>query len=110
MQDYVDETAAAQAVGTELLSDHREERREFPRTLVKAALTGSAAAADMVVEIFIGDTYVGRISNQRTGLVVLDLSDWKFIGRTITPNQRLSFRVADAGATNVARVHFVTLP
>jgi hypothetical protein len=110
MRDRATEGSAASAVNTDLMADHREERREFPRVLKAVALTGSAAAGDAEVEIYIGDAYVGRITNQRTGSEILDLADWQPIGRRVLPNQKIMARISDAGATNVLVFHFVTLP
>lgn len=110
MRDRAVEASAASAVGGDLMADHREERREFQRLLKAVAVTGSAAAGDAEVEIYIGDAYVGRIQNVVTGTVVTDLSHWQPINRLIAPNQKLMARISDAGATNVLVFHFITVP
>jgi hypothetical protein len=110
MRDRASVAAATAIVGYDLMTGHRENRREFPREIVAVALTGSAAAGDAEAELYIGDVYIGRITNQRTGSEVLDLADWQPIGRQILPVQRLMARVTDAPATNPLVFHFITRP
>lgn len=109
-QDYAEDLAAVAVVGRDMMQGHRMERTPYMRNLVKIALTGSAAAADAEIEVNIGDLYVGRVPNNRTGTVVLDEADWKVIGRMIRPNEKLMARVTDAASTNPLRFHFVTVP
>lgn len=110
MRERAVESSPGSAVGVDLMSGHREQSRGFARGFVGAALTGSAAAGDAEVKIYVGDTYVGRITNQRTGSEVLDVVDWQKIGRVIPPGENLRAEISDAGATNVLIFHFVTEP
>jgi len=110
MRDRATETAAASAVSTDLMANHRQATRGFPRGLQAVALTGSAAAGDAGVEIYIGDTYAGRVTNQRTGSEVLDVVDWMPIGKVVPPGELIQARIVDAGATNVLVFHFITQP
>lgn len=114
-QDYADEASAGQAIGTDILDGHREQQREFNRVIEAIALTGSAAAGDMVIELFLGNDYKGRVTNTRTGTVILDLADWKPLGQggrglVVPANQKIHAFVSDAGATNIGRFHFITRP
>lgn len=109
-QDYAEEASAASNVGTDMMVGHRFERTPYMRILDRVALTGSSSAGDMEVEIYIGDRYVGRVNNNRTGTVILDEADWKGIGAKILPNEKLMVRISDSGATNVGRFHFITVP
>lgn len=109
-QHHVDEASAGSAVGTDLLQDHREQVRNRPRLLRAVALTGSAAAGDAEVEIYVGNVRLGAVPNNRTGTVVLDLSDWRTFNTRIPAGEKLHAFISDAGATNALRLHFVTAP
>ncbi len=109
-RERAEETSAARPVGTNLMEDHRDSSRGFPRALVAVALMGSAAAGDAEIKVFIGDEYIGRIQNIRTGTVIGDLADWQPLTGMIAAGEQLRAEISKAGGTNILVFHYITRP
>ena len=104
--DYAAESAAANAVGTNLMSGHTHQISNRARVLNRVALVGSAAADDAAVEVKIGNEVITRLGNTRTGTALLDEVDWKGVDYVIEASEPFNAIIVDAGATNVLRFHF----
>jgi len=107
----VAESSAGSAVGTNLMTGEEDEIKPFPRFLQGVALTGSAAAGDAAVDIYIGDTVVAKnVPNARTGGVVVAQDDIVPVNRPIPPGSKLRVLVSDSGSTNVLYAHLFISP
>tara|TARA_Y100000310_G_C20676205_1_gene813198 strand:+ start:2301 stop:2675 length:375 start_codon:yes stop_codon:yes gene_type:complete len=90
--------AATAVVGYDLLRDEGFKSAQFERRIVAAGLTGSAAAGDTEVELFIGSVSIGTLFNSATGF---NNRDSLFrLGENVPPNAAISAVVRDAPATN----------
>jgi hypothetical protein len=108
----VHESAAASAVGTDLLDGHRGQQSGRMRVIKFAGLVGSAAEGDAAVDLYYGDVYVGTIYNSSEGanIAVKADADLKPVGGgLICPaNTPIHALVTDAGATNILALTLVT--
>lgn len=102
--------ATGDAVNSDQLdTDNADKRRPWPRTIVSAGYTGSAAVGDSELAIFIESTEVARIQNSRTGLAPNndDMQAWAV---PVPPNAAIRALVITAPTTNAARLKLVTVP
>lgn len=101
------ESAAASAVGSVLNNGQRGQNGPRSRRVNRIRVGGSAAAGDAKVDLFYGDTYIGRFTNTIAGAVAAiawdQLRDNQFPDpKWITsPGEFINVIIADAGATNV---------
>lgn len=95
--------AATAVVGYDLLKDHRRQQVEGIRVITDIKITGSAAAGDTEVELFVGDEYIGNFFNTATGFGNLD--DVQDFGDTLVyPGEKIHLYVKDAPSTNPINV------
>jgi len=104
MPNYMASVAAATAiVGYDILKDLVWARSPSDRLLTGVGVTGSAAALDTEVEIFIDEIRVGNFFNQATGVPNNDnLMDIEDLG--VPAGAQLRCLVKDAPATNPINV------
>ena len=90
--------AATAVVGYDLIEGNSLKQSDKPRSLIAAALAGSAAALDTVVDLFVGQVKVGGMYNSAVGA---PNRDHLFrIGVYVPANQEVHAYVVDAPATN----------
>ena len=90
--------AATAVVGYDLIEGNSLKQSDKPRSLIAAALAGSAAALDTLVDIFVGQVKVGAMYNSAVGA---PNRDHLFrIGVYVPANQEIHAYVVDAPATN----------
>lgn len=111
--DTILESAAAEhAAGIDMLDGEHVAVSRRLRALRFIGLVGSAAIADMSVEIFIGDKRVGEFYNTTAGASKVPTANVDLIpvGRTvlIPPGTRLSAMVKTASGTNAGCLTVVT--
>ncbi len=107
----VAEATAASDVNTDMLQGDLDAVRPYPRKLSGFALTGSAAAGDSAVAVFIGDTRVAaNIPNARAGGVVQIRTDVLGINKIVPPNTALRVLIVTPGNTNVLFAHLFLSP
>lgn len=102
------EAAAASAVGTMLNNGQRGQSGSGrPRRVNRIRVGGSAAAGDAKIDLFYGDTFIGRFTNTAAGAVAAiawdavrdnQFPDPKWVA---SPGEFINCIIADAGATNV---------
>ena len=95
-------TAAATAViGFDLMDSAPKGMTQvsYPRRLIAAGISGSAAALDTEVSIKIGNEEVGRLFNSATGAVIANQAMFR-VGAAVPPNTPVILEVIDAPATN----------
>lgn len=99
------ESAAGTAVGTDIAAGVRGQVDPARRWLSAIAVLGSAAAGDAAVDIYVGDTYIGRVRNTTAGASPAPDSskDIQPVGVGLNPNEQLHLIVADASGTNALR-------
>jgi len=90
--------AATAVLGYDLLQNTTLQRAGYDRELEFAALTGSAAAGDTIVDLFIDTVRVATLYNTTTGFPTGD--HYKPIGATIPAGSLLRAIVTDAPGTN----------
>lgn len=59
--------AATAVVDYDLMEDERLQTTSYNRVLTGIKITGSAAAGDTLLDLFIGEDYLGRYANTNTG-------------------------------------------
>lgn len=110
--DTILEGAAAEhAAGSDMLDGEHIQVSRSMRALRFIGLVGSAAIADMSIEVFIGDKRVGQFYNTTAGAAKVPTANVDLIpvGRTvlIPPGTRLSAIVVTASGTNPAALTIV---
>lgn len=101
------ESAAGNAVGTNLMSGNRVQSAPIFRKVSKIGVVGSAAIGDASVDLFYGSTYVGTFFNTTAGAVLpLEARDIVEVGGDLLlePSEPLNILISDAGATTTLRV------
>lgn len=98
------ETSAGQAVGVNISSGARWQVAGNYRVLRRLALTGSAAAGDAAIDLFIGNLYVGTYYNTSTGTAPVEAKDYIKVDYVVEPGEPINCIISDAGATNVLQV------
>jgi len=96
-------TAAALA-GADLAADDRNNVSSRPRVMRGVGLTGSVAVNDFWVDVFIGNTFVGRFRNTKAGAVQItqDQDMVRFPPLYVAPGDKVSVIAGvNAGAGNV---------
>jgi len=105
------EAAAASPIGTDLLKGDIESIRNYPRKLSGVGLTGSAAAGDAAVDVWIGDTKVAsNLPNARTGGVIQVQTDVLGVNKIVPANERLQIKIATPSGTNPLYTHLFLSP
>jgi hypothetical protein len=100
----VQETAAATAVGTDLLANSFFQFDARPRVVSRAGLTGSSAAGNAAVDIFFGTEKIATLRNTTSGAVIpVEAKDMMPIrtNRALLPFEPLRAIVAVASATTI---------
>ena len=91
--------AATAIVGYDLLKDTRYKRMsDRNRVITEMRLTGSAAAGDTEVELFIGTDYIGNFVNTATGFGNKD--DDQGVNATVPAGEEIFLIVKDAPTTD----------
>lgn len=91
--------AAATAVADyDLLQDTRLQQVPYTRVLETIKVTGSAAAGDTTIDLFVGEDYIGRFANTNTGEGNKD--DEQELGVIVYPNEAIHAIVVDPPSTN----------
>lgn len=98
------EASAGSAVGTNITSSARWYVDGRPRHIKRLALTGSAAAGDAAIDLFLGNLYVGTYYNTSTGTAPVEAKDFVGVGYVVAPGEPISAIISDAGATNVLQI------
>ena len=100
MPSFTVSVAAATAVlDYDLFSEEVWARTPQGRAVTGFALTGSAAAGDSKVELYVGETRIGQFYNNKTGFPnVDDLLPLENL--FVPPNSQLRCIVRDAASTN----------
>lgn len=98
MLGQVSIAAASAVVGYDLASGTTWQNSTHPRQMVAVGLTGSAAALDTLVEVFVGDRRVGEIYNSATGAPARD--NMFRMGVDVPAGEDVHLFVRDAPATN----------
>jgi len=97
---YVISVAAANApVGTDLIAGQTWRISNRPRVVRRVALTGSAAAGDTEVELFVGNLRVGVFYSSALG-APQNLRDTFMVAHLVPAGSPLVANVATAPATN----------
>lgn len=101
----IKEATAASAVDTNLMAGHRLQISPRFRRVRRLGVVGSAAVGDAAVDLFYGDTFIGRFYNTSAGasLIPLDAKDMMpVVSRyALERNEPLNLLISDAGATNI---------
>ncbi|MBA7541975.1 hypothetical protein ES705_34291 [subsurface metagenome] len=74
------------------------------RRLTGMALTGSAAAGDCAVDLFVDQFYVGRFRNTNLGVPQMSLDMIPLKGNLVPPGATISAIVAVAPTTNAINI------
>lgn len=109
--DTIQESAAAEyAAGSDWLDGKQAAVSRRARAIRFLGLTGSAAAGDMEVEVFVGNLRVGNIVNTKTGLACLANEDLDPVGRSVLcpAGTRIHVFTKTASGTNPAQLVMVT--
>lgn len=111
--DTILEGAAAEhAAGSDMLDGEHVQVSNVRRALRFVGLVGSAAVADMSIEIFIGDKRVGQFYNTTAGASKVPTANVDLIpvGRTvlIPRGTRIHAIVVTASGTNPAALTIIT--
>ncbi len=97
---YTKSLAAASAVvGVDLLSSETYRIANYPRMIHAIGLTGSTAAGDTAVELFVGNLRIGEFFNSSTGAPQA-LRDMFNVNAMVGAGEVLVCSVSDAPASN----------
>lgn len=91
-------TAAVAALDASLLSAQQFRTSNRNRLLRGIAFTGSAASGDCAIDIFVGQKWVGRKFNSKTGAP--DRDDVVAMIESVPAGAEIIAKVIDAAATN----------
>jgi|Deesub1362B_J571_1020462.scaffolds.fasta_scaffold31246_2 hypothetical protein len=92
--------AATAVVGYDLLKEERQQVVSYDRVIWGLMLTGSAAAGDTVIELYVEDVLVGTYANTATGEGNIN-SDLQPISDLYVPaGSKIHAIVKDAPSTN----------
>lgn len=91
--------AATAVVGYDLLVNERRQQVEYTRVLETLKLTGSGAAGDTKVDLFVGDSFIGAFFNTNTGFGNND-DEQILNGVIVYPGEKIHLFVTDAPTTN----------
>ena len=92
--------AATAVVGYDLAKDQDVASQGYDRALTGLGLTGSAAAGDTIVDVFIDDVKIATVTNTATGVAAPGDHIQPIEPRAIPANSKFKMRVVDAPATN----------
>ena len=95
---------AAALVGVDLAAQDRNNVSSRPRIMTGVAVVGSVAVNDFWVDVFIGNTFVGRFYNTKAaGTQIVQNEDVRPVGRKfVPPADKISVIAGvNAGAGNV---------
>lgn len=109
--DTIQESAAgAYAADSDWLDGKQAAVSRRLRAIRFVGLTGSAAAGDMEVELFVGNMRVGNIVNTKTGLGTLADEDLMPVGRSVLcpAGTRIHCFTKTVSGTNPAQLVLVT--
>lgn len=104
----IKESAAASAVGTNLMAGNRVQSAPRPRFVKRIGVVGSAAVGDSSVDLFYGNVYIGTFFNTTLGAAVLPLDARDMINVSsnvgMEPNEPLNVLISKASTTNILAV------
>jgi len=90
--------AATAVVGYDLLSQNMLQSVGYPRVITGVGLTGSAAAGDSAIDLYVDTVLVGQFYNTTTGFPTNDhIIPIEF---QVPANSKITARVTDAASTN----------
>lgn len=104
----VAESAAAAAVGVDMMAGHRKQVVPFNRTIIAAALIGSDTVGVGAIDIVVGSVYVGtlRLTTASQGLDrTVDIMPQRI---SVPANTMLHIYITEVGATNPTLFWFLT--
>jgi len=100
--------AATAVVGYDLCTGQDVASQGYDRAITGFGLTGSAAAGDTIVDLFIDDVKIGTYTNTLTGVGAPGDHVQPVEPRAIPSNSKLKVKVVDAPATNPIWVYVET--
>lgn len=92
--------AATAVVGYDLLKDERQQVVSYDREIWGLMLTGSAAAGDCTVDLYIEDVYVGTYANTSTGEGQINTDLQPISDLYVPAGSKIHAIVSDAPSTN----------
>ena len=105
-----EEGSAATAAGTALSEKNALDITPYPRYIKKVAVTGSSAAGNAAVDLYLGQTFIGTFYNTSTGTAPVEAKDYRMIGWTVDGGERVVVKIRTASTTNILHVEVVTEP
>lgn len=105
-----EEAATATAVGIKLNEKNGLEIMPYFRLINRIAVTGSAAAGDAAIDLWLGNTFVGRYYNTSTGTAPVEAKDYKPVGWGLLASEPIVVKIADASGTNILHIEIETAP
>lgn len=105
------ESAAASAVGTDLMDGNKLSTSSLPRRVTHIGVVGSTNPSDAAVDLFYGSTFMGKFFNTTGGATVIPKADADLIpvgGPLVcAPNEPIHVFISDASLANVLAVTLV---
>jgi len=98
--------AATAVLGYDMAQNTIWQQQGIPRALVGMAVTGSAAAGDAKVDLFIDTFKVGEFVNNATGFPTMD-HVFPLGNNYIPPHSQLHIFVTDAPGTNPLNIKVI---
>ena len=91
--------AATAIVDFDMLEDQRLQTTSYPRVLSGIKLTGSATVGDSLIDMFVGEDYLGRFAN--TALLEGNIDDIQPLPNVMVyAGEQIHLIVVDAPTTN----------
>lgn len=107
---YESVAAATAVVGYDILQDARLQDVQYQRQLVSVRITGSAAAGDTLLDLEIGQQFLGTYANTNA-TPPGNREDLQDLGGPIVyPGEKIQMFVQDAPTTNPIVVEIETIP
>lgn len=91
--------AATATIDYDIMQDQRLQSVAYQRILHTLKLTGSAAAGDTLLDLFVGEDYLGRFANTATGEGNKD-DEQSLPNVIVYPGEQIHAIVIDAPTTN----------
>jgi hypothetical protein len=110
MEDSI--AAASATVGTDLCDGNHFQQVGYNRALTGIAITGSAAAGDTKLALFVDTVKIGEYFNTTTDFPLLDAHKRSLGGNLVPAGTQIHLEVIDAPSTNPINfiIEFAELP
>ena len=105
-----EEVSAATAAGTVLSEKAGLAVVNYARVLSRIAVTGSSAAGNAAVDLYIGQTFIGTFANTSTGVAPVEAKDYKPVGWIANPSEPVIVKIKTASTSNILHVEIETSP